>query len=125
MIQKYCINYGELSKADFDGGLVMYEDYLKLEKELADYKDWMTEPIVKFQTEFQEMKKELADLREATRWRAVEDELPESKGSYLVMIGNQDESTNAYYTGIENRWEISSFATHWMPLPKAKQEGAE
>ena len=64
MIQRYCISYGELQKADFDGGLVMYEDYLKLEKELADYKEWMTEPIVKFQTEFQEMKKELTELRE-------------------------------------------------------------
>jgi chromosome segregation ATPase len=58
-------------------------DKQKLEKELADYKEWMTEPIVKFQTEFQEMKKELEELKEQVRWR---DEDPESFGLYLISL---------------------------------------
>lgn len=40
------------------------DDQKNLEKQLADYKEWMTEPIVKFQTEFQEMKKENEEFRE-------------------------------------------------------------
>ena len=46
MIQRYCISYGELAKADFDGGLVMYEDYIKLESQNKALRE-LVEEIVK------------------------------------------------------------------------------
>jgi hypothetical protein len=48
MIQRYCISYGELAKADFDGGLVMYEDYIKLESQNKALRELVGECIKSF-----------------------------------------------------------------------------
>ena len=63
---------------------------------------------------------EMAELREATRWRKCSEELPEEERQFLCLR----------QTGhIKILWwskQLKSFAqydiTHWMPLPKAPEE---
>ena len=63
---------------------------------------------------------EIAELREATRWRKCSEELPEEERQFLCLRQTGD---------INILWwskQLKSFAqydiTHWMPRPKAPEE---
>ena len=66
--------------------------------------------------EIQDLKAELAELRERTRWIPVSERLPEEKKSVLAL----DRTGTAYH------WEYSKclsnifvgYYTHWMPMPE-------
>lgn len=66
--------------------------------------------------EIQDLKAELAELRERTRWIPVSERLPEEKQSVLAL----DRTGTAYH------WEYSrslsnifvGYYTHWMPMPE-------
>lgn len=108
--------YHYVEKCSEMHGLVNEKE--ELEKQLADYKEWMTEPIVKFQTEFQEMKKELAELKDATRWRSVEEDPEECQECLVIREGEGMEMGMYSNRGYHCASGYYSDVTHWMPLPK-------
>ena len=69
--------------------------------------------------EIQDLKAELAELRERTRWIPVSERLPEEKQSVLAL----------HRTGTAYHWEYSrslsnifvDYYTHWMPLPSVPE----
>lgn len=86
----------------------------------------------------QEMASELLALREAERWRAVETELPEVGGTYLVRarFGKPfAETTNfgvlIYFDdgpmwSLTGKWpDQKHVVTHWRPLPQPPAEEGE
>lgn len=76
------------------------------------------EGVVKVSDVFKELvstRAELAALQDKVRWRKVEDGLPESEKSYLVLVDG--EAHEDYLQ--DGRWFSGNEVTHWMPLPSS------
>lgn len=80
----------------------------------------------------QDLEKELAELKEATRWRSVEDELPEGDEEYLIWPHHKYSGATASFNKfthkddpLKDKFIMTSeygevtevYATHWMPIP--------
>lgn len=68
-----------------------------------------------------------AELREATRWRKCSEELPSEEGYYLIC-GSSGFRTADKWTYCKDRQKMDfSFYSYgvkyWMPLPSAPKEG--
>ena len=75
---------------------------------------------------------ENAALRQKRLWQPVSTGNPERKGCYLVTVHHWLDGApvarEAFWNGVdwiscERRHEITPRVTHWMPLPKATEEG--
>jgi len=64
---------------------------------------------------------ELKELREAQRWRKIEDELPEEDTDVLTYPGPKRGWYNGEAWCIEQRYGTRE-VTHWMPLPGPPKE---
>ena len=83
--------------------------------------------VVRLKARIVELEKEIAELKEAQRWRKFSEEKPEEKQWILVFVENPSE----YGTYIElRRWDLcckfyvenQELYTKWMPLPSAPKE---
>lgn len=72
------------------------------------------------------LQSELAALKEAQRWIAVEDELPEKSQNYLVCAifptGVKPFIDVCYYVRSFGFADFGAHITHWMPLPQPPEE---
>ena len=70
--------------------------------------------------------RELAELRKETRWRRVEDELPE-RGKVVLACGPVGHVFPAFLSHKEDQWYMSPSMTkvigrtHWRPLPEPRR----
>jgi hypothetical protein len=69
-----------------------------------------------------------AELREATRWRKFPDEKPEEWDTVIVRFGDGFYDIAVYMSNGQG-WDIgdglyhkSEEVTHWMPLPSAPKD---
>jgi len=74
---------------------------------------------------YNKLKAELQELKEATRWRKVEDELPEHKSDVLIRLKRGEtrivtfiDFTKTFECGIRHEYFDTQDITHWQPLPK-------
>ncbi|MBO7412802.1 MAG: hypothetical protein J6U20_03960 [Fibrobacter sp.] len=67
------------------------------------------------ETENEALKKELAELREANRWRKCIEELPPEGAEVLAYY-----VVNLHTYNVE-RTPLNKFVTYWMPLPKSPE----
>ena len=75
--------------------------------------------------EIERLRGENACLREATRWRKVEEELPSSTGWHLVRYQNDEMGQSWYRNGHGNwvdRQGKSQYPHYWQPLPEPPKE---
>lgn len=72
-----------------------------------------------------ELATDLTDELDATRWRSVEDELPEADIAVLVCFNRPEIqlNPNRSYVRVDHlngpkHWARGNIVTHWMPLPE-------
>ena len=95
-----------------------------LEKENAQLKEsrqaWIARAGVA-EENLAKLEKELAELREATRWRKVSDELPTDETEVPVILSN-DWRTTDYYEKDKGQWHYhGSYVSYWFNVPKAPE----
>lgn len=66
---------------------------------------------------YEQLEKELAELKEKNRWRRVEDELPEDETPVFISHNNCTPAVGVY-DGIMDGWMAVYYPTHWRPLPE-------
>lgn len=75
------------------------------------------------EAEYVNMQKELSELRGVYRWRDVDNELPEASGKYLVLTSKMYPHMVDFIKPCYDFRERFNYVTHWMPLPKFKEQG--
>jgi hypothetical protein len=116
------------------------KEITRLQSELEDAKNTIDNMLMYspslVDAKIAKLEKELQKLNEATRWRKVEDELPEGEGRYQIRYKHgavKNTFIGDYYYAEwadEFRWNAVSKlsgceVTHWMPLPDAPTESNE
>lgn len=94
---------------------------IKIDNGSNDPADWSRSLLL---VAYREKEKEITELKEANRWRSVEDE-PEEGEEFLIRV-ESGEIYIAYFDGINWSMRQKGLAvTHWRPLPVPAVEGGE
>ena len=128
VMNMHCLTRGELGYShvyyadDVDGVIEKFKARIsELENENAQLKEsrqaWIARAGVA-EENLAKLEKELAELREATRWRKVSEELPTDETEVPVILSN-DWRTTDYYEKDKGQWHYhGSYVAYWFNVPK-------
>lgn len=88
-------------------------------------RDALEKRVAQYEMSLAKLKKELAELCEATRWRKFSEEKPDDKQWILVYYGYENNGCRIdlrrWDNGCKYDVEFQELYTHWMPLPKVPE----
>lgn len=113
----------ELKAFEINGKTLFGRTYVKKAYLKSEADAYIAELEEKHKMEVEQLLIEIAELKEAQRWRKFSEEKPEHHQNILALMNNYRTATcnielRRWDDGCKYDVEMQELYTHWIPLPK-------